>query len=223
MKDQKVNAILGFAGAVLFMIGDCLLYVYPGRVADMDIDPVFADMPVWRFTVSALLGFLGMALMLFGFQSLYSMTKKVCGKVAGYLMLAGAAGVGGTALAHFNLGSLLPLTYKSVLASGGSSEMAEETCQLLAEWVTPLDIVIIIALYIQFIVLGYMILSGKSGLSRWFILVSPIGAVALGFLWSLVFKGTVAEGAWGSCESLGEGLMYITAFAYWKKISKERI
>ena len=52
--------------------------------------------------------------------------------------------------------------------------------------------------------------------SRWYILISPIGAILLGILWSLVFKGTSVEGAWGACESLGEGLMYITAWTYWK-------
>ena len=214
---QKKNAITGFAGAVLFMIGDCLLYIYPGRDARIDIDPVFVDMPVWRFTVSAFLGFMGMALMLFGFQSLYLMTKKVCGKRMQHFLLIGAAGVGGTAFAHFNLGSLMPLAYKAILSSGGTAEMAEKSCQTIATWITPVDLVIIIALYVQFIVLGYMILSKKSGLSRWFILVSPIGAIALGILWAVVFKGTVVEGSWGACESLGEGLMYITVWTYWKK------
>jgi len=95
--------------------------------------------------------------------------------------------------------------------------MAEKSCQIIATWITPVDLVIIIALYVQFIVLGYMILSKKSGLSRWFILVSPIGAIALGILWAVVFKGTVVEGTWGACESLGEGLMYITVWTYWKK------
>lgn len=65
-----------------------------------------------------------------------------------------------------------------------------------------------------------MILSGKSGLSRFFILVGPITAIALGVLWSVVFKGSILEGCWGSCESLGEGLMYVTAFFYWKKQRK---
>ena len=54
MNDKQMkNAITGFVGAVLFMIGDCLLYIYPGRDAHIDIDPVFAVMPVWRFTASA--------------------------------------------------------------------------------------------------------------------------------------------------------------------------
>ena len=45
MNNQNGNAILGFVGAVLFMIGDCLLYVYPGRDMNLDIDPIFAEMP----------------------------------------------------------------------------------------------------------------------------------------------------------------------------------
>ncbi len=217
MNNQKRNALLGFIGAVLFMIGDCLLYVYPGRDMNLDIDPIFAEMPVWRFTVSAFCGFFGMAFMLFGFQSLYSMTQKVCGRIMQGLMIAGVAGVGGTAFAHFNLGSLMPLTYKAVLSTGESADIATKACESMMAWITPIDIVIIVALYIQLIVLGYMILSGKSGLRRWYILVSPIGAICLGILWAVIFKGTLLEGGWGSCESLGEGLMYITAFSYWKK------
>lgn len=217
MNNQKRNAILGFVGAVLFMIGDCLLYVYPGRDMNLDIDPIFAEMPVWRFTVSTFCGFVGMAFMLFGFQSLYSMTQMVCGRTLQVLMIAGAAGVGGTAFAHFNLGSLMPLTYKAVLSAGESADIAEKACESMMVWITPIDIVIIIALYLQLIVLGYMILSGKSGLRRWYILVSPLGAVCFGLLWAVIFKGTLLEGGWGSCESLEEGLMYITAFSYWKK------
>ena len=63
-----------------------------------------------------------------------------------------------------------------------------------------------------------MILSGRSGLSRWYILLGPIGAAALGLLWKTIFGGSVVSGAWGSCESLGEGLMYLTAFIYWKNL-----
>ena len=217
---QKRNAILGFIGGVLFMTGDCLLYVYPGRNADLDIDPVFESMPAWRFTASAFLGFIGMAIMLFGFQSLYEMTKKVCGKVLPKIMLIGAAGVGGTALAHFNLGCLMPFTYKAILSAGGSPELATKACETMIPWVAPVDLVIIVALYVQFVVLAIMILSGKSGLSRFFILVGPVAAIALGVLWSQLFKGTLIEGCWGSCESLGEGLMYITALFYWRKQEK---
>ena len=98
--------------------------------------------------------------------------------------------------------------------------MAVEACRVMNAWVTPLDVVIIAALYVQFIVLLYMILSKKSGLSKWYVLVGPFGAVAFGLLWSIVFQGTALAARWGSCESLGEGLMYIVAYAYWKKKEK---
>ena len=43
---NRMMAILGFVGGVLFMIGDCLLYIFPGRNVMADIDPIFASMPV---------------------------------------------------------------------------------------------------------------------------------------------------------------------------------
>ena len=44
---QRRNAIIGLIGGVIFMIGDFLLYMFPGRNPDLDVDPVFAEMPVW--------------------------------------------------------------------------------------------------------------------------------------------------------------------------------
>ena len=132
-------------------------------------------------------------------------------------MLVGGAGVGGTALVHFTLGSLLPLTYKAVLSAQGSAQMAEEVCRTMTKWVTPLNVVLIAALYVQLVVLLYMILSGRSGLSRWTVLIGPFGAVICGVIWSIVFRGTALQAGWGSCESLGEGLMYITALLFWQK------
>ena len=66
MAKNERNALLGFLGGVVFMIGDCLLYVYPGRDPALDIDPVFASMPAWRSNVSAFLGFIGMASLVCG-------------------------------------------------------------------------------------------------------------------------------------------------------------
>lgn len=220
-KRNQLFGLLGLIGGALFMIGDCLLFVYPKRDTTLDVDPVFAEMPVWRFTTSALLGVIGMGFMLFGFQSLYAMTKAVCGKRMQTFALLGGVGAAGTALAHFNLGTLLPLAYKGILDSGGDAQLAENTCLKIAKWVTPLDILLIILLYVQFVVLSYMILSGKAKMSRWYFLLGPVGAVALGVVWKMIFAGSVISGAWGSCESLGEGLMYLTAMIYWKKAETE--
>ena len=214
---NQVFGLLGLLGGVFFMAGDCLLYVYPKRDTALNVDPVFSEMPVWRFTVSALLGVIGMGCMLFGTQSLYAMTKNVCGKKMQALAVIGIIGASGTALAHFNLGSLLPLAYKSILNNGGSHELAEKACSMLAGWVTPLDILLIVMLYVQFVVLSYMILSGRANISRWYFFMGPVGAVTLGVVWKTIFNGSVISGAWGSCESLGEGLMYLTTMIYWKK------
>ncbi len=38
----------------------------------------------------------------------------IIGFIGGIIFMIGAAGVGGTALAHFNLGCLMPFTYKAM-------------------------------------------------------------------------------------------------------------
>lgn len=55
---------------------------------------------------------------------------------------------------------------------------------------------------------------------RWGAWLTPMNVVLLGLLWRLVFRGTNIEGAWGACESLGEGLMYLAAYLYWRKEAK---
>ena len=51
-KKNQLFGLLGLVGGVFFMIGDCLLYVYPSRDTSLDIDPVFAEMPVWKMIFS---------------------------------------------------------------------------------------------------------------------------------------------------------------------------
>ncbi len=48
-------------------------------------------------------------------------------------------------------------------------------------------------------------------------LVGILGALAIGMVWKLIFKGTAVEGAYGAFESLGEGLTFLTAFIYWRR------
>lgn len=47
--------------------------------------------------------------------------------------------------------------------------------------------------------------------------IGGIGAITLGVIWKIIFKDMLIGNAWGACESLGEGLMYLTAYFYWKK------
>ncbi|MDD6070819.1 MAG: hypothetical protein PUC12_08415 [Clostridiales bacterium] len=154
--------------------------------------------------------------MLFGFYSFYAMTRELCGRWIQRVTLLSGAGVLGTVLAHFDLGALQPYIYKAVLEVGGNSVTATAAASLAGQWVSALDTVIILFFYLQLPVFIYLIFSGKAGMSRWFLLLSPFGAMLLGVLWKSVFDGYAIAGAWGVCESLGEGLMYLTVFFYWK-------
>lgn len=214
---MKNYAMAGFIGAVLFMIGDCLIYVFPGRNPELNMDPVYEQMPIWRFQATTFLGWLGMLALLFGFYSFYAMTKELCGKWIQRITFLSIAGVLGTALAHFNLGALQPYVYKAVLEGGGNSIVAANATNLAGEWSTILNALIIVLFYLQFPVFLYLIISKKAGLSRWFVLLSPFGAVMLGILWKYIFAGSTIAGSWGACESLGEGLLYLTTFFYWKR------
>ena len=71
-------------------------------------------------------------------------------------------------------------------------ELADQACQAIIPWVTPVDLLIIIAIFVQALVLVIMLLSGKSGLSRWFVLMGPVGAITLGVIWKIIFKEMLA-------------------------------
>lgn len=218
MNDKmKRYAFLGFLGAVLFMIGDCLIFVYPGRNPELNVDPVYTQMPLWRFQATTILGWLGMIGMLFGFYSFYCAVRELCKPWLQKITLLSLGGVLGLAMAHFDLGALQPYVYKSVLEAGGDSTIAAGAAELVGGWNTWLDGIIIFLFYIQFLVLIYLIVSKKAKLSRWYLLLSPMGAILLGALWKTVFAGHTIAGTWGACESLGEGCIYLTIYFYWKK------
>ena len=212
----KIYALLGVVGGALFMIGDCLIYCYEGLGAS-GVQPLWAEMPEWRFVISAILGFIGMALMLPAGVSVYRMIADCCGKACRILAVLYLIGVASTGYLHFSLGSLMPLTYISVLSEGGTAELAANSAQRWSEFVFLPNIVLIGFLCIGYVLHFYVVISGKSTLTRWFCLVGPVGAFALGMLWKVIFAGTAAEGAYGACESLGEGLIFLTAFFYHNK------
>ena len=75
----KIYALLGAVGGVLFMIGHCLIYCYEG-LGTSGVQPLWAEMSEQRFVLSAILGFVGMALMLPAWVSVYGMIADNCGK-----------------------------------------------------------------------------------------------------------------------------------------------
>lgn len=63
MNKHQFRSLLGVIGGIFFMAGDCLIYCYKGNIG-AEIDPLWIDVSMWRFVISAIFGFIGMSLMI---------------------------------------------------------------------------------------------------------------------------------------------------------------
>ena len=102
---NKLYALSGFIGALLFMTGDCLIYCKTG-LNNSSVEPLWSEMSEQRFIISAVLGFIGMSLMLPACLSFYRMIADTCGKAVRILTSIGFIGVASTGYLHFALGTL---------------------------------------------------------------------------------------------------------------------
>ena len=195
-KKNRIYALSGSIGGIFFMAGDCLLYCKAG-LSNSTVEPLWAEMSEQRFIISAVLGFIGMSLMLPACISFYRMIAATCPKAIQILTNFAFIGVASTGYLH-----------KAVLDSGGSTELAEKVCLHWAGVLEPVNIVLICCLCIIYIVHFYVTVSGRSGLKRIICLVGILGAFAVGMIWKLVFGDSAAGGAWGAFESFGEALTW---------------
>lgn len=213
---SKLYALSGFIGALLFMTGDCLIYCKTG-LDNSTVEPLWVEMSEQRFIISAVLGFIGMSLMLPAFLSFYRMIADTCGKAVRVLTSLGFIGVASTGYLHFALGTLLPVSYKNIIENGGGAELAEKLCTHWADAVAPINFVLIGCLFLVYIVHFYVTVSGRSGMKRLTCLVGITGAFAVGMIWKAIFGNTAIGNAYGAFESFGEGLTFLTAYLYWRK------
>lgn len=219
MNKHQFRSLLGVIGGIFFMAGDCLIFCYKGNIG-AEIDPLWIDVSMWRFVISAIFGFIGMSLMIPAYLSFKKMIDDTCGGLLRLFTIFMGVGVVSTGYLHFALGSLSPITYKSIIESGGTVEMATAVCKQWSEILTPINLILILFLCFEYLVHFIATVSGKLKLPRVMCFVGILGAFAIGMIWKLIFKGTAAEGAYGAFESLGETLTFLTAFFYWTK-SKE--
>jgi hypothetical protein len=215
-KKYRLYALSGFIGALLFMTGDCLIYCKTG-LNNSSVEPLWSEMSEQRFIISAVLGFIGMSLMLPACLSFYRMIADTCGKAVRILTSIGFIGVASTGYLHFALGTLLPVSYKAVIDNGGSALLAQNICLHWSEILAPSNIVLIGCLCMIYAVHFYVTVSGRSGLNRLTCLVGILGAFAVGMIWKAVFGNTAIGNAYGAFESFGEGLTFLTAYLYWRK------
>lgn len=221
VKKYERHALFGFIGSLIFMIGDWLLFLYPGRRINLMSDPIIEHMPLWRFIVSSWTGFIGMAFMLYGFNSLYKLVSGFAGNRMKAFATLGAIGAAGTALAHFNEGPLIPLVYKACYGMTTLEEL-EQICNSIRTWTAPIDIVMIGFIYVQWITLYYLVLTKKVPLARKWLLL-PIITLALAGVFTMACDGTLIAGFFSAFESLSEGTIYLLVMFVWMNIAKKKM
>ena len=106
MRNYRNMAYMGIAGPFLFGVGDWLIYLYPGLVFGKDIQPLWIEMPIYRFIGSAWCGFIGGIIMMFGAYSAYRAIRNELGDKVGRMSKLGIAGAVLASFAHFNFGTL---------------------------------------------------------------------------------------------------------------------
>ncbi|MDO4314347.1 MAG: hypothetical protein Q4C45_01125 [Oscillospiraceae bacterium] len=93
-RTHKNLLLAGMCGNLLCWVGDVLLSVFPGHetVSGLTLSPAWAAAPLWRFSLSAVLGGIAMMAVLCGFYAVYQMLKPDVPKAAGLFMLGGLLG-----------------------------------------------------------------------------------------------------------------------------------
>ena len=215
-KKYRNMAYMGIVGAILFGIGDWLIYLYPGLALESEIQPLWAEMPAYRFVGSAWCGIIGGIVMMFGAVSAYMAIKTELGKKAGMVSALGIAGAVLAGFAHFVLGSLFPLTYKNALAEGASAEQAARMCMRWSSYMTLPDVLMILLLYLPLFMILFMTVRGKYGIPRKTIWINAGYAVLIAAL-HLVLRNWKWIGVLGASESLFEGCVYINLVIYWNQ------
>lgn len=215
-KKYRDMAYMGIIGAFLFALGDWLIYLYPGLELEKDIQPLWAEMPAWRFVGSTWCGMIGGIVMMFGAYSAYKAIRDELGGKAGCVAVFGIPGAVLAAFVHFVLGSLLPLTYKNVLEAGASSEQASKICLRWSEYMTLPDVLMIILLYLPLMMILYMTVRGRYGIPRRILLINAVFIILM-----IILQLTLWQWKWvgvlGAGESLFEGCIYINLVIYWKE------
>lgn len=94
LRRNKNLLLLGMCGNLLCWVGDVLLSVFPGQetVSGLRLSPAWADAPLWRFSLSAILGGIAMMAVLCGFYAVYQILKPDAPRAAGLFMLGGLLG-----------------------------------------------------------------------------------------------------------------------------------
>lgn len=171
----KTLLIIGAIGNVLCWIGDVLLSVFPGATSGLTVDPVWANAPVWRFTLSAILGSIAMVCVLSGFYGIYRLIKNNNPKLSLVFLIGAMLGCIPGAVFH-----CLCTTVAWFYAKMGGSSQAET---IVMEFFIQHSLIMIlcsIGLVVSSILLFILILKEKTSLPRWAAIFNIITMLIVG-------------------------------------------
>lgn len=217
VKDRKILAIMGILGGLCFAIGDILINLVPHYNSN-EIYYDWAQMNMWRISLSIYLGCLGGVLLLMGFYCLYKTIADNLSKIEkGWLIFIGS-GIAMTPVGHFVIACICPMTYKAALNLGLSDELSRALAGTWADNLAPLRIVVmIIVILLQSITIIFLILRNKLKCPKWMIVFNPMMFIIIGIPVMILLSGTGVEGVTESFESLGEGAVYLIVLSHLKR------
>ena len=210
---NKVLSVSGIIGGILFMTANALVHIGSGMTGE-NPDTGWAGMPAYLCGISEFLSVIGAVCLLMGFIGFYRMVCDSCGTKMQTLAMIPAVGIVGMPLFHGNINCIEPLIYK-VLADHGNENIYGDMDAAISGSFAPVDLMILVTFYLQIIVLIYGVFSGRFGVKKYLIIFNPIIFLIFGALLSNILPVEISGIALGM-RNLGEGLMYIIPFAYWK-------
>lgn len=212
----KKLGLFGIIGGIIYVIANALVYFGTGDIF-ANPDPFWLKMSSVRIALSEVLIIFGSAGYLCGFISLYAMVKENCDKFMQCLTAYGAIAVVGTALGHGNFGCIEPLVYKILIANGVAESVYVQIDEIISSHFGMADVLIALSSIVMAVVTIILVLSKKAKVSRWMCLCNMIFTFAVGMILANILKNTFGYSLLGCAKSMGETLMYVVPFLYWKK------
>ena len=119
------------------------------------------------------------------------------------------------ALFHGNIHCIEPLVYKVLEAGQAGEALYPSIDAMISSSFAPVDLLILVTFYLQLILLIYGIVRNRFGVKKWLLIFNPVTGLIIGMILGKVLPGA-ANGIALGMRNLGEGLMYMIPFAYWK-------
>lgn len=216
----KKYALLGLIGTVLFMIGDLLLDVKPvGNITSGIVESGWAQMSMWRFEASILLGAAAVPLWFFGLISVGKAIQDKNKRAGDFYLFGTVVGCLGGLLIH-TVCNFLPVIYKIIYLNNGDSVLTANMLNEMADYIMiPFAVYFAILELFTAIPFLYVILSGKMEISRWKALCNPIITILLSKIMEQIPFYPI-NAVTGAMESLGHFLMCLVILRYYNRLLK---